>query len=218
MGLRLTDDQFSVAVGFRLGAPVCVAHKCVCGAEVDPTAQHALTCKKTRSRLSRHSRGNEVIHRALASADVPSTLEPPGLCLSDDKRPDGLTLFPWSHGKSLVWDFTCVHRLAASYSRATAPGSTVAAIAEDKKLTKYQDLAREYIVQPVAVETLGGLGPSTFVFLSDLGRRISVISGNTRATEFLRQRIGIAVQSGNAACVKESFCFKDPVPLREVLY
>lgn len=218
LGLRLNDEQFSVAVGFRLGAPVCVAHKCVCGAEVEPTAQHALSCKKLRSRLSRHSRGNDVILRGLASADLPSTLEPPGLCLSDGKRPDGLTLFPWSRGKSLAWDFTCVNRLAASYSRnATAPGSVIAACAEEKKFKKYSELDRDYITQPVAVESLGGLGPSTLDFLCDLGRRISTISGNKRATEFLRQRIGIAVQAGNAACVKESISFTDPVPRREEL-
>jgi hypothetical protein len=219
LGLRLTDDQFAVAVGFRLGAPVCVAHKCVCGAEVDPTAQHAFSCRKLKSRLSRHSRGNDAIHRALASAEVPSTLEPPGLCLADDKRPDGLTLFPWSRGKSLVWDFTCVHRLAPSYRRtASAPGAVIAASAEEKKGSKYQGLERDYIVQPIAVETLGGLGPSTLAFLVELGRRIATSSGNQRAAEFLRQRIGIAVQAGNAACVKESFSFNEPTPLREVLF
>ena len=219
LGLRLADKQFSVAVGFRLGAPVCVAHKCVCGAEMDPTAQHALICKKTRSRFSRHGQGNDIIHRALSSADVPSILEPPGLCRSDGKRPDGLTLFPWSRGKSLVWDFTCVQRLAVSYTRiASAPGSSVAAIAEEKKVDKYKDLSRDFVTQPVAVETLGGLGPTTLSFLTDLGHRISIISGNKRSTEFLRQRLGIAVQSGNAACLFESLCSKVPVPLREELY
>ena len=83
LGLRLTDQQFAVAVGFRLGASVCVAHKCVCGAEVDTTAQHALSCRNHKSRLSRHNRGNDAIHRALVSAEVPSTLEPPSLCLAD---------------------------------------------------------------------------------------------------------------------------------------
>ena len=198
---------------------LCCTQVCVCGADVDPTAQHALICKKTRSRFSRHGQGNDIIHRALSSADVPSTLEPPGLCRSDGKRPDGLTLFPWSRGKSLVWDFTCVHRLAVSYTRiASAPGSTVAAIAEEKKADKYKDLSRDFITQPVAVETLGGLGPTTLSFLTDLGHRISIISGNKRSTEFLRQRLGIAVQSGNAACIFESLCSKVPVPLREELY
>ena len=76
-----------------------------------------------------------------------------------------------------------MNRLATSYSRnATARGSVIAALAEEKKSSKYSELARDYIVQPVAVETLGGLGPLTLSFLKDLGRRISVISGNKRAT------------------------------------
>ena len=219
LGLRLSNEQFSIAVGLRLGAQVCSTHKCVCGAEVDPTGQHALICKKTKSRFCRHSLGNDAIHRALASAEVPSTLEPLGLCRSDGKRPDGLTLFPWARGKSLVWDFTCVHRLAASYSRhATAPGAVIAAQAEEKKVSKYSELARQYVVQPVAVETLGGLGPSTQSFLAELGRRIASVSGNKRAAEFLRQRIGIAVQAGNASCVKESFASPAPVPFREKFF
>ena len=111
-----------------------------------------------------------------------------------------------------------MNRLAASYSRnATAPGAVIATSAEEKKLAKYQELEREFIVQPVAVESLGGLGPSTLAFLSDLGRRIYAASGNKRAAEFLRQRIGIAVQAGNAACVKESVVFNEPVPHREEL-
>ena len=36
---------------------------------------------------------------------------------SDRKRPDGLTLVPWTHGRAPRWDYTCVHRLASSYSQ-----------------------------------------------------------------------------------------------------
>jgi len=38
---------------------------------------------------------------ALSAADNPSSKEPQGLCRSDGKRPDGLTLVPWQSGKSL---------------------------------------------------------------------------------------------------------------------
>ena len=78
---------------------------------------------------------------------------------------------------------------------------------------------RDYTTQPVAVGSLGGLCPSTLDFLCELVRRSLTISGNKRAIEFLRQRIGIgiAVKAGNAACVKESIFFTDPVPRREEL-
>ena len=54
----------------------------------------------------------------------------------------------------------------------------IAALAENKKSSKYSELARDYVVKPVALETLGGLGPLTLSFLTDLGRRISVINCN----------------------------------------
>ena len=98
------------------------------------------------------------------------------------------------------------------------PGSLIATCAEQKKTTKYEDLSRDFIVQPVAVESLGGLGPSTLPFLSDLGNRICAVNGNKRAGVFLRQRIGIGVQAGNAACIKETFMHNIPVPLRELMF
>ena len=48
----------------------------------------------------------DVIKRALASAGTPApaVLEPIGFARSDGKRSDGLTLHPWSGGRSVVWD------------------------------------------------------------------------------------------------------------------
>ena len=107
--------------------------------------------------------------------------------------------------RALVWDFTCVHRLAASYSdKARDEGATIATAAEAKKREKYRDLSPHCVFQPVAVETLGGLGQDTLDFIRELGGRIGSVSGDKRATSFLRQRLAVAVQMGNAACVRES--------------
>ena len=40
-------------------------------------------------------------------AGFSSQLEPVGLDRGDDKRPDGITLFPFRSGKSPIWDVTC---------------------------------------------------------------------------------------------------------------
>ena len=50
--------------------------------------------------------------RQLQKAGLPSVLEPPGLDRGDGSRPDGITVFPFSGGRSLVWDCTCVDTLA----------------------------------------------------------------------------------------------------------
>ena len=83
-------------------------------------------------------------------------------------------------------------------------GATVATAAEVKKRDKYKDLTPHTVFQPVAVETLGGFGQDTLDFLRELGSRISTVSDDKRATAFLRQRLAVAVQMGNAACIRES--------------
>ena len=67
---------------------------------MDQWGHHGLACKKSRGRQGRHSALNESIQRALRSAKVASVLEPPGLDRGYNKRPDGLTVYPWKYGKS----------------------------------------------------------------------------------------------------------------------
>ena len=76
-----------------------------------------------------------------------------------------------------------------------------AAQAEAKKLSHYQNLSSGYIVMPVAMETLGSIGPMTMQFIKELGSRIIDVTGDKRAKSYLFQRLGIAVQRGNAASI-----------------
>ena len=66
------------------------------------------------------------------------------------------------------------------------------------KVENYVDLSARYIFEPIAVETLGVLNASARHLLNDLGRRISLNSGEARETSFLYQRISILVQRFNA--------------------
>ena len=134
LGLRLDDDSVRIAVGLRLGTPLCSPHQCQrCGQSVDSFGRHSLSCRKSEGRHSRHAALNNVIFRSLSSANIPSRLEPPGLSRVDGKRPDGISIIPWSSGKPLVWDATCIDTYAPSYQSlaAHAPGD-VAARAESQ--------------------------------------------------------------------------------------
>ena len=205
LGLLMSAEEFRIATALRLGAPVSSTHACVRGTVADELGLHALVCPRLQSRHARHADCNAVIRRAFQAAHIPTTLEPTGLLRSDGRRPDGAILVPWESGKSLAWDFTCVHRLALSYALpASVPGSNVASDAERRKLLKYCDLPSNVFLQPVAVETLGGFGETTTDFLRHLGSRISENTNDTRETAFLQQRLAVAVQRGNAACVRES--------------
>src|SRR6218665_1875415 len=105
-GLRLEDEDVRVAVGLPLGVAMCEPHMCACGARIDSRGSHGLSCSLGFGRIPRHSTINDIIHRSLSKAGIPSIKEPPGLTRTDGRRPDGLTMIPWRAGRHLVWDAT----------------------------------------------------------------------------------------------------------------
>jgi len=81
-----------------------------------------------------------------------------------------------------------------------------AEIASVRKEAKYSILPPDYVFQPVAFETLGSLNSSGYDFLREVGRRLSVVSGDARETSFLFQHLSILIQCFNSVLVHESFC------------
>ena len=150
----LDNESFRIAISQRLGLPVCAPHKCRCGAIVDRYGLHPLSCRFSAGRLPRHSALNDIIKRALSSAGFNAVLEPVGLDRGDGKRPDGMTMFPFSRGKCLIWDCTCVDSFppSALALTATKPGSASRS-AEVRKNLKYEGLCDRYIFQAIAIET-----------------------------------------------------------------
>ena len=140
---------------------------------------------------------NDIIKRALSSAGFNAVIEPIGLDRGDGKRPDGMTVFPFSMGKCLIWDGTCVDSLSPSALALTAtePGSASRS-AEVRKNLKYEGLCERYIFQAIAIETSCVFGRDTNVFISRLGHLTTSISGER--CEFLRQRLSLATVRGNA--------------------
>ena len=202
LGLNLDNSSLRIAVGLRLGCPLGLEHQCICGSVVDKFGQHGLVCKRSAGRHIRHNLLNDTILRGLQSAGVPSLREPPGLSRSDFKRPDGVTLIPWSRGRCLLWDATCPDTLAPSHlSHTSIEAGAAAMIAEGNKVTKYASLSVGYEFVPVAIETLGSWGPAGLAFVNEVGRRITSVTGDIRAASFLRQRLSLAVQRGNAVAV-----------------
>ena len=78
---------------------------------------------------------------------------------------------------------------------------SAAAKAEVSKTAKYADIALTHAFLPLAFETLGAWGSECKNFVHELGRRISVVTSDDRETTYLKQRLSIAIQRGNAiAC------------------
>ena len=114
-GLLLDKNSARIAVGLRLGCQLCEEHRCICGSMVKKDGLHGLSCEKKTGIIPRHDEVNKVFSHAFSSAGIPHILQPPVLSRDDGKRPDGMTLIPWSHGKSLLWDVTIRNTLAPSY-------------------------------------------------------------------------------------------------------
>ena len=160
MGLRMDDVVIIIAVGLRLGLPLCHPHECSnCGTQIEEFGTHGLSCCFSRGRHSRHALLNDIIKRSLNTAKIPSHLEPSGFYRSDGKRPDGASVVPWTRGKILVWEATCVDTLAPSHRvLAAREAGAVADDAEHCKRVKYTHLESTHYFIPVAIETLGAMG------------------------------------------------------------
>ena len=169
---------------------------------VDTLGRHGLACKLQIGRHPRHSHVNEIVKRALVSAEIPARREPLGLCRKDGKRPDGVTLFPYKQGKCLLWDATIVDTLADTYVSTNSKTSRKAAErAEKSKMILYEKLTKDYIFTPIAIETLGSWGKQGHELVKEIGRKICEVTGERRSSFCLLQRISMAVQRGNAASI-----------------
>jgi Reverse transcriptase (RNA-dependent DNA polymerase) len=205
-GLSINNEAIRVAIGLRLGLDLCRPHTCNCGGLVGREGHHGLVCKKAYGRTLRHFTINDILWRALSRADVPSTKEPVGLFRTDGKRPDGATLIPWSGGRYLTWDATVVHTCASSYiSHPNAQQEPAAIQAAQRKELKYSGLPLTHMFVPVALETLGPINPAGMDFIRELGKRMSVISGDHGETNYLFQRLSVCVQRFNAVAFRGTF-------------
>ena len=189
LGTLLDSESFRVAIALRVGAEVCIPHSCRCGGRMDSRGMHGLSCKYSAGRFPRHSAMNDVV----------KVLEPPGLDRGDGSRPDGITVFPFSGGRSLVWDCTSVDTLAGVHLNRSAMEAGIAAnSAEERKRRKYAALEEAHQFEPIAVETMGVYGESTGVIIWAIGRRLVEATGEPREANWFRQKIAIAIQRGNA--------------------
>ena len=145
VGLKLADVHLRISIALRLGLLICEPHTCECGQPVDKFGTHGLSCRRSAGRIQRHAMINDIIKRALGSANIPSVLEPPGLATSDNKRPDGLTWMPWERGMCLIWDTTVVDALAPSRISNNPCQFSAATEAEVRKNSKYSEIIRLYL-------------------------------------------------------------------------
>ena len=87
-----------------------------------------------------------------------------------------------------------------SIQAGTAADRTAAA-----KKAKYTDIANTHMFIPVAIETGGPWNVEAIELIQKIGRRITLSNGESRETEYLFQRISIAIQKGNHLAYQSTF-------------
>jgi len=89
---------------------------------------------------------------------------------------------------------TVVCSLADSYVDASVrDAGSAAESAAIRKAGKYSVLERTHFFQPIAVESLAAMNTSAYLFLNDLGQKISAVSGGEREGSYLFQWISVLV-------------------------
>jgi len=98
--------------------------------------------------------------------------------------------------------FTCSHTLAASsLNRAVLGPSSVACDAERRKICKYSSLLSTYIFFRLLLRHSVLLETEAMSFLHEVGRRMQFVTHEKRSFSFLMQRLSVAIQHGNTACI-----------------
>jgi hypothetical protein len=142
----------------------------------------------------------------MTKANIQAVKEPSGLTRNDGKRPDGVTLIPWSRGRCLTWDVTVPDTLAASHlDRTSVTAGAAAEHAAVLKTAKYSQLISYYDFVPIAVETLGSWSENALSFIKTLGKRLTEATGDSQETVYLLQRLSVVIQRCNAVCFNGSF-------------
>jgi len=131
-------------------------------------------------------------------AQIPAVKEPVGLLRQDGKRPDGTTILPWSREKPLAWDVTVPDTYADAHVSNTAMETGAAAsLAATNRTNKYSLPSATHIFTPVAIETAGTWHHQAVELVQELGRRATIITGNSRETTHLSQQLSVALQKEN---------------------
>jgi hypothetical protein len=101
----------------------------------------------------------------------------------------------------MIWDVSIRDTFATSYRGIARNARGVVEKGERDKRSTYTNLLNEYWLVPFIVDSIGVWGKEALNLVHELGKRIFAKNGDKRAASFIRQRIAIEVQRGNARLI-----------------
>ena len=154
---------------------------------------------------SRHAAINDIIKRSLGAVNIQHNLEQTGPYCLDGKCPDG-AIVQWKGGKVLVWDATCPHTLAPSYTNfVTRELKQEQYMAEEAERKKKGQVLPPWSQSPFCacgyMLITGGLGPEARSFFWKLCWRLMDSSSKPLSHFYLLQKVAVAIQHGNTEAI-----------------
>ena len=109
----------------------------------------------------------------------------------------------------MAWDVTVPDTYAESHiSNTVVKAGAAAQRAAQSKTDKYASLASTHIFCLFAIEIAGAWHETAIEVTQEIGWRITVVTEDTRETEFLFQRLSMAFQRGNAVSFQNTMITK----------
>ena len=73
------------------------------------------------------------------------------------------------------------------------------------KTKKYQSILQTHLFTPIAIETAGVWTRQAREFITELGKRITTVTGEIKETSYIFQQVSVAIQRGNMLSFIGSF-------------
>ena len=209
----LNSCDFCLTSFLCLGLPIAFSSwttTCNCGALIDDSGYHLLTCKTGGGLVWPHESISSVWSDCFRGLHVHHCREPRSRYTTTDNRPD-IVFFDSDIGNNVDLDISLAHPWSSDIFPSSAGVSGVAAERRaDRKKQKYskQQLPGDIIatVTPLVMEHLGAWGIDGWKLLCKLAKKSSDKVGRLNAAEFIdfwSKRFSIQLQKCNARVISK---------------
>jgi hypothetical protein len=188
LDLKMTPQEFSTALKYRLGVPVShegeMCHVCK-KVRLDKNGHHSVNCNTSGDIIARHNAVRDVIASFCRSALLQPKVEQ--LLGYGNERPDDIYIPSWSGSAPAAVDVSFINPVNSTVRSKAASSAGAATVEREKqKLKKYARFSEENHVTiiPFAIETFGGIGPMAQAFL----HRVATFSARTHGIEDKMER------------------------------
>ena len=128
-------------------------------------------------------------------------------CLSKHRSDvlDVLPFFSTVVSKMLIAVDNKIPTVSLSRDINTATSEAAADRAASSKTAKYTALSKTHHFIPIAIETGGSWNDLAIEFINELRKRITAVTQEPRETQYIFQRMSVALQRGNAVAFQNTF-------------